>query len=108
VNRTSAVKYYGVGLFRALNEMRIPRNAFRGFNMGGLVTAIGSSMLPPLPGFADGGLVTAGAQGRPVVINLGGGQVLTATATDAEVRRLERAAVKSSLRSAGRKPTWYR
>src|SRR5262249_7839474 len=46
--RAAAVRKYGVRLFHALNAMRLPPNAFRGFSRGGLVDRL-QLMMPPLP-----------------------------------------------------------
>src|SRR6185436_552385 len=35
--RAAAVRRYGLGLFHALNAMRLPPDVFRGFSQGGLV-----------------------------------------------------------------------
>lgn len=104
VVRAKAVDHYGVGFFQALNQMKIPAPSF---NMGGIVDGLSSIM--PRTHFADGGLVTASAGGggaRPVVINVPGG-TFSATMQDDEVERFGRWATGKSLRSAGKKPTWF-
>jgi hypothetical protein len=57
ITQTSAVNYYGRGLFHALNKMAIPRDLLkerlRGFNLGGFVDGLSRSMI--VPRFADGG-----------------------------------------------------
>jgi hypothetical protein len=78
----------------------------KGFNMGGLVASLGAVM--PQRQFADGGLVSASlASGsRPVNINIGG-ETFAMTASGDVVDRLQRFASAKSIRSAGRKPTWF-
>lgn len=72
VIRKEAVHRYGVGLFTALNAMRLklPELAFR---TGGLVQNL---FIPPVPAFAAGGPVAAAEAGQAVNINLsfGGGE----------------------------------
>lgn len=147
VQRTKAVRYYGVGLMDALNRMRIKRDdlfaALRGrrkyatgglvekvrrvrepiqkFATGGLVrpqiTVNPAAMLGamttgimPVPGFAQGGLAMApaGPQGRPVTIQLPGGEAVEGLmATDDAIARIQRAAARGKVASAGRKPGWH-
>jgi hypothetical protein len=75
VIRDAARRYYGADLLQAINQMKLPRNLLRGFNMGGLVTGM-EHALASLPGFADGGEVQlAGGGGmHPVILQLPGGE----------------------------------
>jgi hypothetical protein len=106
VIRAEAVKKWGLGFFQALNALREPGG---GFAQGGLVQAA-TAMLPPIPRFAMGGPVVAGAGagGRPFTLQIGGEEFGGMTATDDAVSKLERYAVRQQVRSAGRKPQWFR
>jgi phage-related protein len=106
VIRAAAVKKFGVGFFQALNSLREPGC----FAAGGIVHAAASAMLPPIPRFALGGPVVAGAgvAGRPFTLQIGGEEFTGMTASQDTVEKLERFAVRKQVRSAGRKPTWYR
>jgi hypothetical protein len=86
-----------------------PKDAFRGFNMGGLVSAATSMPMRMPLRFADGGPVPAAGAGlHPVTIDLGNGQKVTGLkATTDVVTSLKRQAVRSSTASAGRKPSYY-
>jgi len=112
VIQARAVDHYGPGLFDALNRMRLRLGDIgRGFNMGGLVEGLAGSLMPPLR-MADGGLVAAGASGgQPLNLHLPGGQMVKASVTNQEGKRLLRIlgheAVKGGVASAGRKPTWF-
>ena len=63
--RAAAVRRYGLGLFHALNAMRLPLDVFRGFSQGGLVERL-QLLAPPMPAlrFAEGGLIPAPATGQ--------------------------------------------
>jgi hypothetical protein len=106
VQRAKAVKHYGVDFMRAINSLRLPK--LPGFSMGGLV----GELMPPLPvpGFASGGLVgaPAGGGGRPVILNMPGGESFNLTASDGTVDNLTRYANRQIVRGAGRRPTWYK
>lgn len=108
VIRAAAVKKFGVGFFAALNNLREPG----GFAGGGLVRAAASAVLPPLPRFAMGGPVIAGGAvgggGRPFTLQIGGEEFGGLTASDDAVDRLGRYSVRKQVRSAGRKPTWFK
>lgn len=107
VIKAAAVKKWGVGFFHALNNMREPG----GFATGGLVHAA-SAILPPLPRFAAGGPVIvgggAGGGGRPFTLQIGGEEFGGLTASDDAVDKLGRYSVRKQVRSAGRKPTWFK
>ncbi len=76
VNRKESVRYYGSGLFHALNNMQIPK--------------------VEMPGFATGGQVGAAAQasggsGQPVYINFPSGNTVGPfNATRSVIRQIER------------------
>jgi hypothetical protein len=102
VVRAAAVKFYGVDFMHALNAMRLPKDFFRGFNLGGLV-------LPPFPSpprFAQGGLAMAG-QSRSLTLVLDGRSFAVAGAKNT-VDELERAADLHNLSRMGRAPGWVR
>jgi hypothetical protein len=101
VVRASAVKFYGVDLMHALNAMQLPRDWFKGFNLGGLV-------LPPFPlppRFATGGPVAA--QGRSLTLVLDG-RAFALAGSKSAVDELERAADLHNLSRMGRAPGWVR
>jgi hypothetical protein len=104
VMRSAAVSHYGVGFMQAINSMRLPKDFFRSFNLGGLV-------LPPFPSpprFAQGGLATAGDQAlRPVNIFFDRQKFALAGSGD-EVERLVKASVFEQLAAGGRSPSWRR
>ena len=49
--RAAAVRKYGVSIFHALNAMRLPKGAFRGFSQGGLIDRL-QVMMPPIDAVA--------------------------------------------------------
>jgi len=115
VQPARSVQGYGVAFMEAIRRMQIPIEKVRalmqgrGFNMGGLAHAA-SSFMPSVSRFADGGLATAQAGSgslRPVNVNIGGESFPMMGGSDV-VGQLQRYASRKSLRSAGRKPTWYR
>jgi hypothetical protein len=102
VMRAAAVKFYGVDFMHAINALRLPKDFFRGFNLGGLV-------LPPFPSpprFAQGGLAMAG-QTRSLTLVLDGRSFAVAGAKNV-VDDLERAADLHNLSRMGRAPGWVR
>jgi hypothetical protein len=101
VVKASAVKFYGVDLMHALNAMRLPRDFFKGFNLGGLV-------LPPFPSpsrYAQGGLVSG--HGRTLTLVLDG-RAFAVAGSKTVVDDLERAADLHNLSRMGRTPGWVR
>ncbi|MET4240317.1 hypothetical protein [Bradyrhizobium sp. RT10b] len=108
VIKAAAVKKWGVGFFSALNNMREPG----GFATGGFVRAAASAVLPPVPRFAAGGPVIigggAGGGGNPFTLQIGGEEFGGLTASDDAVDKLGRYSVRKQVRSAGRKPTWFK
>jgi hypothetical protein len=102
VIRAAAVKFYGVDFMHAVNALRLPKDFFRGFSLGGLV-------LPPFPSpprFAQGGLAMAG-QSRSLTLVLDGRAFAVAGAKNV-VDDLERAADLHNLSRMGRAPGWVR
>ncbi len=88
VINADAVSRVGVGFLDAIN--------------GGL-----QSLMPRR--FADGGLVTvaaAGPSGRPIHLHLGGKEFAMSASADV-ASELQKFAVESNIRSAGRKPRWF-
>src|SRR5262249_42204972 len=104
----AAVRKYGVNLFHALNAMRLPPNAFRGFSRGGLVDRL-QFMMPPMSTlrFAEGGLVPAPSNLRPINLQIGSEMFAGMLAPDDVAQKLLRVAVTRQIRSAGRKPSYY-
>jgi hypothetical protein len=106
VIKARAVAHYGPGLFNALNNMRLPK-----FASGGLVSAAQAITLPSIPRFAGGGPVTSGnsgGRGRPMVLQIGDQVIGGLTADDNAFDSLQRVAAQKSVRSAGRKPLWFK
>lgn len=68
--RAAAVRKYGLGVFHALNAMRLPKDLFRGFSEGGVVEQL-QLLAPPVLTlrFADGGLIPAPA--GPINLQIG-------------------------------------
>lgn len=103
-----AVRRLGLPLLNALNfGLRDVSSAFRGFNVGGLVSAL----TPPVPRFASGGLVSVPAASngdlRPANIFLRDGS-FPVMAQQNVIDAITRYATSKEMCSAGRKPTWYR
>jgi hypothetical protein len=75
VHRAKAVRYYGLQVMQALNDMRTPRDALAaaisGFSAGGLTTRLSMPMLTPIPALATGGVISAASTGRPVISTSG-------------------------------------
>jgi hypothetical protein len=93
------------GLLDAINSgFNAPRYA-----LGGLVDAL-SNIMPSSPGFAAGGLVTAGAgggSGGGGAVHLHFGNETIAIPTDAQtLAQVARAARQAQTLSAGKKPGW--
>jgi phage-related protein len=102
VMKTAAVQRYGLGFMHAINQMRFNMPAF---STGGLVDAL----TPLFPQFAGGGLVATqgAAQGRPVILNIGGESFSLITRDGATAEQLGRFATKRRLASNGRKPSYF-
>ena len=108
VIRAAAVRKFGAGFFAALNSLQMPK----GFSMGGLVRGMEHSMtsLMPVQRFADGGLALApagGVSGRAINVSFEG-ETFEMVADESVAEKLQRFATGRALRSAGRKPGWYR
>lgn len=105
VIRAAAVRKFGPAFFAALNSLRIPE----GFSLGGMLDGLGRSMA--IPHLASGGLVPAvassGVSGRPVNVSFDG-ETFAMVAPDDVAEKLIRAAQRSSIRSGGKKPTWFK
>lgn len=107
--RARAVQYYGTDFFRALNGLRLPRDMFKGFSLGGLIGGIEAQMSSVrVPRMAMGGPVPAlagASSDRPVHLSLVGEKF-----SRAEVENLVGTLVQEltgrSLRKAGRSPGW--
>jgi hypothetical protein len=102
VMRAAAVQFYGVDFMHALNAMRLPKDLFKGFSLGGLV-------IPrfPAPGFAQGGLAVAGSGGSRVFeFTVDGPSKVRIRASSGVVDELERAADLHNIARIGRAPGW--
>jgi hypothetical protein len=112
VVKAKAVRHYGPQLLAAINGMRLPKFADGGSVSGSMMTAAQDIFLPSIPRFAAGGMVTAGAGGagggRPMVLQIGGESIGGLTANGAAVEQLQRYASQKAVRSAGRKPVWFK
>ena len=93
VMRAAAVDALGPRFLASLNALR---NPFAGFAAGGLVGR----------GFADGGMLMAGAGGTPVHLHLGG-HSFALSGAGGVVDALVVEANRQHIRSAGVKPSWY-
>lgn len=102
VIRAKAVDHYGANLFAALNSMRLPKDLFSHFAVGGLANALARTM----PRYAAGGLATASA-GRSLTIVLDGQRFGVSGSSDV-IDRLERVATMAGIASVGRPPGWVR
>ncbi len=101
VIRARAVRKYGHAFMRSVNNGTFnPGGAFQ-HALGGLAGSVSR------PRFADGGPVQApAAGGRPIVLNLPGGESFPVTASEDSARGLIKYAVRRQTRSTGRKPQW--
>ena len=106
VVKAKAVDKYGLGLLHAINGMRLPLRALRGFAMGGLVDALGS-VAAPRYAFATGGPVSTGGNGRPINLTIDGQSFGLVSRDNDTAERLTRFAIARQTRSAGKKPTYY-
>lgn len=112
VERTKAVRHYGVDFMHALNRLAIPRDSIRalmgGVNLSGLANSISSSLRPRYA-FADGGMAIAGGGGSlsPVNININGATI-PAMMTGDSLNSLRKHSVASQMRAMGRTPTWFK
>jgi hypothetical protein len=105
VIRAAAVDKYGVQLMHAINHMRLPRGAFPGFNMGGLVDAL--QIRGPIPAYAAGGEVTRSPSGTSINLHIDGETFNLLTRDEETATRLTRYATTRRMRSAGKKPGYY-
>lgn len=100
VMRARAVRKYGVAFMHAINRGQVDFSRISRMATGGLISPF---RLSAPSRFAEGGLATAG---RPITLNLGGGEQFNVSATDEEATKIIKYAIKKQARSAGRKPTW--
>jgi hypothetical protein len=111
VHRAKAVRYYGLQVMHALNDMRIPRDALAaaisGFSAGGLATRLSMPLLTPIPALAAGGVVSAAISGRPVILNIGSESFALVADDRATADRLVRFAMRKQTASAGRMPGYF-
>lgn len=100
VMRAKAVRKYGVAFMHAVNRGQLDLGRISRMAMGGLVSPL---KLSAPSRFAEGGLATAG---RPITLNLSGGEQFNLSASDEEATKIIKYAVKKQTRATGRKPTW--
>jgi hypothetical protein len=102
VQRTAAVRHYGVNFMNAINNLRFPKDLLQGFAMGGLV---GMPSLAPTPilSYADGGAVDAPRNSLTLVLD--GETFGGLLAPDDAYEGLKKRAVKKAL--SPRKPNWF-
>lgn len=111
VIKARAVKHYGAGFLSALNNMRLPKFASGGsVNLASMAHSLFS---PEIPRFAAGGPVISqgtggGGDARSMVLQIGDQLIPGLTATPAAVTQIQRFASQSAVRSAGRKPVWFK
>jgi hypothetical protein len=95
----------------ALNDMRIPRDALasaiNGFSVGGLASRLAMPMLAPIPALAAGGVTSATASGRPVILNIGNESFALRTDDRTTADRLVRFATRKQTARAGRMPSYF-
>lgn len=107
VVKARAVKHYGPNILHAINNMRMPR-----FANGGMARVAANLSPQRIPRFANGGMVPAmaraGGGGRPLVLQLGDQTFGGMTANQNAVESLNRYASAKAVRSAGRKPEWFK
>jgi phage-related protein len=111
VHRAKAVRYYGLQVMHALNDMRVPRDALsaaiNGFSAGGLASRLAMPMLAPIPALASGGLPSANSSGRPVILNIGNESFSLWADDRATADRLVRFATRKQTARAGRMPGYF-
>jgi methyl-accepting chemotaxis protein len=102
VQRTAAVRHYGVNFMNAINNLKFPKDLLQGFATGGLV---GMPSLAPTPilSFADGGAVDTPRNALTLVLD--GESFGGLLAQDDVFEGLKKKAVKKSL--SPRKPNWF-
>lgn len=108
-----AVDFYGPSIFDLINAMRLPREFFRGFRLGGLVDGLSRAMsrMSPVPAFAGGGLVERGPSGsslQPFSLTINGTTFKGLQAPQDEAQKIIRFALNEEITSAGAAPGWVR
>lgn len=106
VIRARAVSKYGVGLMHAINQLKFPSNAFRGFSAGGLVDGLMANFNPRVPLMMARGGPVPGPSGRPMTLVIDGETFRGLVAPDDVADKLEHFALKRRTRRAGRAPGW--
>lgn len=101
VQRAAAVRKYGVGFMRSVNNLTFPDDFVDRFAGGGLVG--GSFAMSPVLRMADGGGVNGGPR-NILNLSLDGEQFNGLRADDDTMGRLQKRAIKKSL--SPRKPNW--
>lgn len=110
VIRAKAARYYGHSVFKAFNEMRVPRKAvfsIRGFRAGGPVRLPTMAARTPLR-LAKGGAVPSPSQMRPLTLDFGAlGTIEGLLAPESVSNKLMQINTVKLAKSGGRKPSSY-
>lgn len=117
VQRASAVRKYGAAFMHALNQGRISigriRELMAGVDISGVANRVSAPLMAGMPRLASGGFPqisqSIGGGQRPLTLVMPSGQRIGGlTASDDAVKQMERAAIGQTLRSAARKPSWFK
>lgn len=104
----AGVQKYGAGMIHLLNSLRLPKDFFRGFSLGGLADGINRSLA--IPTFSMGGLATAGpaapAAMHTLNLTIGGETFHGLLAPEDTAASIMRFAAKRNIRRAGGRPSW--
>lgn len=103
-----AVRKYGVGVMSMINSLRAPLGGLRGFADGGFVSALMGPIMSGIPRFATGGPVVGQGGGKSVNLHIGQDVFKLFARDNDTLNKLERAAIRKEMTSAGRKPSYYR
>lgn len=107
VVKAAAVDKYGVGLLSAINSMRLPLRALRGYAGGGLVDALQGMIAPARYAYAEGGAASTGRARAPIVLNIDGNRFNLLSQDTDTADRLVRFATVRRVKAAGRKPSYH-
>ncbi len=111
VQPAKAVQYYGLDFMEMIRQMRLPRDLFPKFAVGGMVDGLRDALsftLPPLPGMATGG--EAKSTARPLVLQIAGKGTFhgTLNAPEHVIDTLHRESIFEQYAAAGKSPNWRR
>lgn len=100
----SAVEYYGVSFMDAIRRLAIPKDFFRGFADGGLISF--EALLPQPVSFASSGAIPTQSLQRPIHVHFGG-DTFEMSAPEDVAAKVIRAARNRRKASAQKKPSYY-